>query len=396
MIKGKEGFVMKKKVLKAAGVLSALAVVIAGILLRPIAAEAVNGGQVTFNKYLVMDQKANVPNATFEFEVKAGDPIAADVDNNKPAVKAGIGSPTITKAVFTAPTASGSAAGTSGGTETYASVQTTDTVTLKEGEKYAKQTVTVDFTAVTFPEPGIYRYIITEKTAAADGITNDADLRVLDVYVESDDEGELSVTGNVLHKKLDIKGNEGGTYGTDKDDGFTNTYVTNDLTISKSVTGNQGFRNKYFKFVVNISGASAGTVYTVDLSKATTGSISGVDAVNPSFIITSADGTGEGIFYLKNGESIVIQGLTAGTSYTVSEENEDYIASYVIDGGQSVNDNKTETQTMGTIDHRVAFTNRREGTVPTGIMLDVAPYLGMVLIAGIACILLFGRKRRRR
>ena len=57
-------------------------------------------------------------------------------------------------------------------------------------------------------------------------------------------------------------------YDTTKDKGFTNEYATQDLTFSKTVTGNQGSREKYFQFTVKISNAVAGTKYDVDLTNA--------------------------------------------------------------------------------------------------------------------------------
>ena len=48
-------------------------------------------------------------------------------------------------------------------------------------------------------------------------------------------------------------------YDTTKDKGFTNEYATQDLTFSKTVTGNQGSREKYSQFTVKISNAVAGT-----------------------------------------------------------------------------------------------------------------------------------------
>lgn len=385
---------MKRQILKAVGVLAALAVAaltIAGTSVRALAADTVGGEEVTFDKYLVMDQNANVPNVTFTFKAEAGSAVNADKGKGTPAVKAGIGTPEVGNAVFTAPDDAAE------GTKTYSTAADGDSVALAAGQKYAKQTVTVDLSDITFTEPGIYRYVITEEASAAEGITNDAvSTRILDVYVVSDENGNLSIAGNVLHKSEDIAGNTGGDYGDKKDSGFTNSYATKDLTISKKVTGNQGFRNKYFAFTVKISGAAPETKYDVDLTGATSGSIAGADATNPSSLYAGVDGSVTETFYLKNGESIIVRGLTAGTKYTVSEENEDYTASWALDNGGQIPGNSTGERSMGGESHSVEFTNHREGAVPTGILVDVAPYLIMVLIACGACALLFGRKRRKR
>ena len=88
----------------------------------------VAGTSTTFDKYLVMDADANVPNATFAFTVAPGTAIAAT--ENRVAVLAGIGTPTIANVTF-APTDSTTAGLPS------------DTDTATAGQKYAKQTVTV-------------------------------------------------------------------------------------------------------------------------------------------------------------------------------------------------------------------------------------------------------------
>lgn len=144
----------------------------------------------SFNKYLVMDVNANVPNATFSYSITPGTAIEAAGGNL--AVLAGIGTPTVDSAVFT------------NGATTYAETEATtnnDTVeftttNITTDEKYAKETLTIDFSSVAFTEPGVYRYIITES-GTNQGITNDSILkRTLDVYVEDDTTGEPKTTQN--------------------------------------------------------------------------------------------------------------------------------------------------------------------------------------------------------
>ena len=229
----------------------------------PFKYTAVAGTSTTFDKYLVMDADANVPNATFKFTVAPGTAIAAT--NTSVAVLKGIGTPIIADVTF-APTDSTTAGLPS------------DTDTATAGQQYAKQIVTVDFSGIRFPEPGIYRYIVTETETTNQGVTNDGTAdRTLDVYV-IDNGSKLEVSSYVLHTGTDApaagmdKGsadvsNTGDKLG-DKSAGYTNTYDTSNLTFSKTVSGNQASRDKYFAFTVTISGAVAGTVYDVDLTKA--------------------------------------------------------------------------------------------------------------------------------
>lgn len=119
------------------------------------------GGEktTTFDKYLVMDEQAEVPNASFTYAVTAGTAKAYDVAGKKFAVLAGVDADKVTMA----------GVGT----------KTANTITYKQGdatlndanalvkdydnatEKYAKKTATLDFSACRFTEPGIYRYICT-------------------------------------------------------------------------------------------------------------------------------------------------------------------------------------------------------------------------------------------
>lgn len=352
----------------------------------------------TFNKYLVMDANANVPNVTFTFTIAAGQPVVASGDNQK--IYAGIGNPVIGVESGGTVTAGG-AVFTPDDTTTPGTPTNHDDKT----QKYATKTMTVDFSEIEFTAPGIYRYIITETASTASEITNDAvSTRTLDVYVqykntapdgEQPDYSEslLEVSGYVLYKGTENISD------ANKSDGFTNTYTTYDLTLKKEVEGNQGDRDKYFMFTVNISNAVPGTVYSVVLPSEDnyTGN------TQRSLTVDEYGKVVDAIFYLKNDQSIVIQGLTEDTKYTIKEE------SYSGDGYSTSNTVKVDDQpastssealttgerTMGERDNVVTFTNTKSGTVPTGILLETAPYLilGAVVVAGL--VVLFATRRRR-
>lgn len=343
----------------------------------------------SFNKYLVMDKDANVPNVTFEFEIKAGEAVPAD--GNKPAIYAGNDanrvageSPSVGSVVFTPDdsTTSGKPDDAEPGTPT-------------AGFKYATKPVTVNFSNVKFNAPGIYRYIITEKKGSTTGIAYDETPRTLDVFVEYTDPsagGQLKVTDYILYKDVNA--------GT-KDDGFTNTYATKDLTLEKQVTGNQGDRNKYFEFTVAITGAAPGTVYTVDLAGAEgTPTVDGQLKTNAD-TLTAEDGTATATYYLKDDQFIVVQGLTSATNYTIAEKDysstDGYTTSYTLDGSGPNSSLTTGQQTMSTNAHKVIFTNDKQGTVPTGILLETAPYLvlGVVVLAGLTVLFMTRRRRVR-
>ena len=50
---------------------------------------------------------------------------------------------------------------------------------------------------------------------------------------------------------------------------------------------------------------------------------------------------------------------------------------------------------MGTANHTVTFTNHKQGTVPTGILLETAPYLILSAVVVVGLVVLFATRRRR-
>lgn len=398
----------------------------------------VSGTTTTFDKYLVMKKNANVPNATFSYKVSIPDDDdvdtwlqgaeqykTQDTNNTYLSVRKGIYGkgengekvlPTVTNTVFKA------------GDQTYDEVQKARTnkesesytdkandkvylydgttygyseyygdshdVVLKKGQKYAKHTATVDLSKITFSEPGVYRYKITENSSEEKGIRVDEKKKYLDVYVESDTNGKLSIAGYVLHSSqvMQPKGDSLGSNNPDeKNTGFENEYDTGDLVLEKKVTGNQGFRDQYFKFHIDITNLdsearlfltdsddnkiytskdtvpyayNAGTGRRDDGQKrfvAGEGTLlKDIDLMTPSTFTTVDAGTkgktvketvgtptkenvpddakglavtanenGEISFdaYLKHGETLKINGLTDQAKYQIKETSEDYTAS---------------------------------------------------------------------
>lgn len=376
------------------------------------------GATTSFNQYLVMKTDANVPNVTFAYTITPGTAIPAST--GKFEVLAGVGTPTVGTAEFTV-------------SDTKLTTKADgDTVTLDSGEAYVKKSVTIDFSGVTFDEPGVYRYILTAtETSGALGMTYDTQkstdatekVRTVDVYV-TDVDGALEVTSYVIHDKTDAPvtnttagtadvATEGGKI-ADKSDGFVNEYATQNLGIAKTVTGNQGSKNKYFKFTVEISGAVAGTKYDVDISQAdaTSGTNSATVSdnagkANVTELVVGTDGTVTANFYLHHDQAIIIKGLAQGTNYAVTEEAEDYkstsgsskvaVAAHGAVGDDDYVAAKTyngaANGTIASADVYTGYTNTREGTVPTGVNMSIIPGM-LIVFAAIGALLLIGRKKQ--
>lgn len=394
----------------------------------------VAGTSCTFNKYLIMDAGDNVPNATFSFTVASGDAINAsdttmEVLRGIMVTEEGKTYPSIADVTFTPEDSTATEAGTNVDVARAASDRETGLtaatgVQLETGEKYATQVATVDFSKISFPEPGIYRYIITESTSttnAAAGIMHDNDVdRVLDVYVTDDGNGNLIVSGYVMHKNAGVvtpgadKGSgdvaEVGAALADKTDGFTNEYNSKDLKIEKEVAGNQASRDKYFEFTVTCTGVADADKFTVSLADdsdnntndgnadAKSGAAknggtiaANADKTNPTEV-TGAQLLGGQKFYLQHGQSIVIRGLAPNVSYEVTEKAEDYKS--------DVKAGDTNSGVIGTVasDKKMAtagFTNTRNGIIPTGILLSATGLivLGLIVVAGIIFFAIRSRKK---
>lgn len=397
----------------------------------------VDGTSLTFKKFLIIGAGDNVPNVTFSYTIAAGTAISTDTSSNTEfQVDAGVDADkvTITDTTF-APRAT-----------TYTSVQTGDIDVTRQasdratgltadtgvefetskGEQYAVQNATVDFSCVTFVEPGVYRYIITETastTNAAAGIMHDNDVdRVLDVYV-TDNNGTLEISGYVLHKNesnIAISSTMGsndvmseGEPLDDKTDGFTNEYKSKDLVFKKEVAGNQASRDKYFEFTLKLENVGNENTFTVSIADdndpnttdgnadATSGSNNATITANrgkENVLTLTSDASGEITrkFYLQHGQSIAVRGLPLNAEYTVTENAEDYKST-----GASVTGYTDATSgDIGIVAGnnkvvKTSFKNERQGIIPTGLFTIVGPAIAVILIALIGIgIVLMGKRRK--
>ena len=374
---------------------------------------AISGGIVKVEKYLVMETTARTPAVTFTFTAAPGTAKAAT--ETKLAVRAGndsavTGTPVVGTAVFTANQQTFTSVQTlPADTGTKTATQTNDPVTLTTGQQYARSAFTVDFSNVKFAEPGVYRWVLTEAAnaaAAGMGITNDADAtRVLDVYV-IDNNGTLQVEGYVLHNDDAFQPNVSGTAAEPsggKAKGYINNFETEDLTISKTVAGNQGSKDQYFKFTVTLGDLGSGTVIPVNLSNADattlTNAASPTAHTNPTTLTANASGTVTQEFWMQHGQSIVLTGLPKNASYTVVEDNVDYAVSTSVKEGTGAavaGTTATVTDADITADTTVAYTNTKAGVIPTGVMLAVAPFVGVVALGGVGIAAVAAKNRKKR
>ncbi len=427
----------------------------AGVKTSAFTYTAIHGTTTTFNKYLVLDDSAQVPNVTFDFTIAAG--TAVPSSNGTMEVLTGVmtpTAPTVTSATFAAGNDTVSYDDWTAGTTTY---QVTDVsaqkmngeTVLTENRKYAEKEVTVNFSGVTFPEPGIYRYVVSEtvpeEANKAKGIGYTTDKLVIDVYVT--DKGDTAHTLEIANvdgkapyviSRITASGaaseiptgdnlGSGNNYktGVEKATGLTNTYTTHNLQVGKAVSGNQASRDKYFALTVKVENLNAGDKFNVSLADDSNtatvdGNADGTSGTNPAtktensgktnvteITVESGATSFEKTYYLQHGQYIAIRGLPAGATYTVTEDAEDYKqtkgANINVSGTDVAFSDGTYDETAtpkaaitGTLnaDAKVGFTNTRNGTVPTGIVLSVVPAVIIFSLALAALIVIAVRRKK--
>lgn len=273
-----------------------------------------------------------------------------------------------------------------------------------EGKKYMTKKVKIMIGTSQFTEPGTYRYLVNETTALS-GVDSglyqldESTYRVLDILVEYKDNTNLSVSSSVLHKtqiplmgtSLDVK---------EKSTGFDNSYLltTNDLVIRNSIGGNQGDSHRVFKYTFEIDGDIAGRQLSVIHSDGGTETIT-IDENKHSTLEFTLQGT----------EKITIKGIQKHATYKITAQKEElsdigYDVKATISNSnakysQSVcysPDTEESCYIMNLSvneDVDVTFLNIKNGVVPTGIIMDTAPYTVSFFI-GMAGILAIRKKRK--
>ena len=365
---------------------------------------------ISLTKTLSLPADANVPECGFAFTIVPGDAIEAD--NVKAGITARVNNvdyPKIPDIIFDA-------------NQRKDSPKQIDTA-----ESTCSESVFIDFSNVEFTEPGIYRYVITE--AAAINATTSAPYpniaigydtytqRILDVYVEDD---STAATPKLKYKEYTMIKNDGTAnppspedatdYNAEKSDRFVNTYPTNTLTLSKTVEGNQGSKDEYFKFTITLTEDETQGVLIGDTLLF---AISGQDrvptanaatkytdtelATNDVEVLTGAQLKAGYNIYLQNGDTVTLSGLVENCGFTIVEANNNYtVATTLSQTGKTdvTGDTATVSGTLD-VDAAVAYVNTKNGTIPTGVILSVAPWAiaGVVILAGVVFFAIRSRKK---
>lgn len=236
---------------------------------------------------------------------------------------------------------------------------------------------------------GIYKYTLSENTGDNAYVDYDEAVKYLYVYIKNDGE-DIAISG------VEVRDKNGETTNgkTDKTDSFNNAYGTVDgdeklhnLTLKKTMSGDAANYNEKFEFTVNIAtNDNTNQVYTVKQGTTTT---------------TITAGTSE-TYTLGKDDTVQIIGLREGDTYTITESDvtngktgSGYTVS-VTEGADQDGVANGETEGAITTDSadevKVTYNNARENVTPTGIVMNIAPYALLVVVAVAGCFV-FLRKR---
>lgn len=252
----------------------------------------------------------------------------------------------------------------------------------------ATKKVSVDFSNCNYTNVGTYYYKITENATTNAGVTISTPTQMRVTVVNDEDNNGVTIASVTFWKQAESDMADGEW--KDKIDGttaFENTYTANSLTLKKTVRGNMGDKNNdKFTFKVTLTGED-GKTYAEDYAVAG-GSVNETQKVK-------VDGNPYNIT-IKHGEEITIANLPAGIRYKVEEVASDGYTAYTSYGILD-NDKVAGTAVEGTTSAtaaEAAFTNVKDGTPDTGVILDNAPYILMLAVVAGGAMTLVIKKRR--
>ena len=437
---------MKKQLLKKSAALALATAMIITPLTMKEARAAVTAEKMSFTTDLVMKKNCNVPNVTFNYTITKG-----EGKGNVEAPPANAKLPVITSSDTTQSTASQTFAlafgkdATSGNYDPTIDENANDVssyhakfaTTQNDDEKFVEKTVFIDFSNVGITTPGIYRYVLQQEVkdkASGEGVNYDlhasknnnvetgnlessydndtakgSGTRYIDLYVTQENDSS-DVQYRYLMHTSDTTYATNTKAASDKSAGFINTYDSYDLTIKKQVTGNQANKDEYFKFTIALNNENVQKAISIDLTNASPSLTYKGSTVNNPTSLTITDHTSSADFYLKDGQSVAIKGISWHAGYSVNENKTNAnakgytaTAAFTNESQDKVSNNAeislngenySMTDDLFAGNSEIIYTNSRQGNVPTGVIMSVLPGLAVVAVGAIG-IIYFARKKKR-
>lgn len=162
---------------------------------------------------------------------------------------------------------------------------------------------------------------------------------------------------------------------SEKLDTITNKFDAGSLEVTKKLAGDFANYSDTFKIKVVLS-KPTGKIIANDIF------VNGTTVTPKEW---AADGTYTVEKELGHDESYTITNIPVGVTYTVTEVNSgSYEASYVGETGTIAADTKASA----------TVTNTKKSSTPTGVIMTIAPYALMVVLAGAFAVVFLSRRNR--
>jgi hypothetical protein len=258
--------------------------------------------------------------------------------------------------------------------------------------------VSFDLSGLDFSEHGraVYRYTVVETNDDKSHMTTGGEEYTVDLYVNQDGDivYEQAINNNSKAKVPIV---------------FKNHLQTTNVTIQKEVKGNllsqADQETKDFTFVMQIPeggvelNLTAGAKFKYTKYDRENNETTGYITVGGDQGDAEADWPKDNTFTLKNGEKIVLENIPLGMIFMCKETTESssgFVVSYSHTSGtyKDKADGNPKTYLTTRSNDVVTFTNTKE-EVDTGIILDIMPYVAVILIVAAAGVTTILAKKRR-
>lgn len=238
------------------------------------------------------------------------------------------------------------------------------------------------FEGVTFSKPGTYYFTLTEKPGSNPNVTYDTNktysIAVRVVWDNEENPGNgVSIVGIQTWNGTNTSEENNKVNPSEGDVKFNNTEADSaSLEVKKVVKGNAANKDDVFTFDITVIGTNG--VYNIE---------------NSDQKLVTEDGVGKATVTLKHGQSVKINNLPLGLEYSVVERASNYDSTEITVNGTAFDSSaKYSIAESGNV---VEFTNIKNLTTPTGVFMDIMPYIVLFGAAIIACAVFFASRRRR-
>ena len=255
----------------------------------------------------------------------------------------------------------------------------------------------IDISNLEFTALGDYKYVIRESVSSDQ----------VNFPVNNEHEYYMYVS---VRNKLDANGRPTGEYIAtlssqvrdhdtgDKVEAFFNNHAERSyITVKNEVSGNLANVDDYFKYKVDIYGATDGDEFTIEGQDSSV-YYGGETIIPNSKIVIGQDN----YIYLKHGQEVTIgkrgeeNELPFGINYVLTEVDANGYVQYVDGAEGNTSQEKTVVDSSTGEENRVDFLNHKEGNILTGILLTIWPYaLALGIVGGLVAAKIISKKKQK-